>query len=131
MVNQEGEQLGTLVDIVLEAASGRVTQAVLSSEGGESPLPWGRFVWEAEGPELIADVTAQHLRGAPRFRAQEWDREQWPDEVEGYYEAVEEEETGVAGFDTAADATGRAESPTGQAAPKDEPPEPEVAKKPS
>ncbi len=135
VINRAGEPLGTLEDIVFAAATGRVAYALLSIEAGEeahvTPVPWGRFVWEAEGQVLVAEMTAHHLARAPHFRAREWDREEWQDQVEGYFETVEEEETGVAEFDTGAEGTRRAESPTGRGIPPSQPARTEEPEKPS
>ena len=82
--NPQGDTLGTVHDIVLDARSGRVRYAALSYGGflgfGETlvAVPWEAFtVQKIEGRDeynLVLHATEQQIKGATGF-----DRNNWPD----------------------------------------------------
>jgi sporulation protein YlmC with PRC-barrel domain len=78
--NNAGEDLGTIDEIMIDTATGRVAYAVLSYGGflgmGDKlfAIPWRAFTLDQENEEFILDVSKQTLESAPGF-----DKDNWPD----------------------------------------------------
>lgn len=82
--NNEGKDIGTVNDIVIDAASGRVRYAALSYGGflglGDKlfAVPWGAFEYRPakEGDEyhLVLNVSEEKIKSAKGF-----DQDKWPD----------------------------------------------------
>lgn len=86
VVNTEGEQLGSLKELVMDLEDGRVAYAVLSFGGflglGDKlfAIPWEALTLETEDHTFILDVDKEVLKSAPGF-----DKDHWPDNAQ--YEA--------------------------------------------
>ena len=97
--NAQGQEIGEIRDVVVDANNGRVHYAVLEYGGflgmGKKlfPFPLSKFRVTADGDELVLDVPEDRLRKAPGF-----DRSKWPDwnapgyrgTVDQYYESRDE-----------------------------------------
>jgi sporulation protein YlmC with PRC-barrel domain len=86
VVNPEGEELGSIKDLMIDLDDGQVAYAVLSFGGflglGDKlfAIPWEAFSFEAEDHTAILDVDKEVLKNAPGF-----DKDHWPDNAQ--YEA--------------------------------------------
>lgn len=78
--NKHGEELGSIIEIMIDLPSGRVAYAVLSFGGflgiGNKlfAVPWGMLTVDEDQKCFILDVNRTTLENAPGF-----DKEQWPD----------------------------------------------------
>jgi sporulation protein YlmC with PRC-barrel domain len=78
--NLQDEKLGKIDDIMLDAESGKICYAVLSSGGflgmGDKLLaiPWAAIQLDQEQHRFILDVDVERLKNAPGF-----DKSNWPD----------------------------------------------------
>lgn len=92
--NPQGEDLGTLKDIMIDLDAGRVAYAVLSFGGflgmGDKlfAIPWGMLSVDTENKELVLNVDKSVLENAPGFDKDNWpnmaDRT-WASEIYTYY----------------------------------------------
>lgn len=79
VINLQGENLGTIEDIMLDVGNGRVAYAVLSFGGllgmGEKlfAIPWRALTMDADKKCFVLDIQKEHLKNAPGF-----DKEHWP-----------------------------------------------------
>lgn len=107
VVNQQGEKLGKVNDIMLDVPHGRIAYAVMSTGGflglGDKlfALPWSALTLDTEKKCFVMDADAQRFENAPGF-----DKDRWPsgadfdvlqDEIYSYWGAArywDEEETG-------------------------------------
>lgn len=94
--NANGDDLGTIEEIVLDLDRGRVAYAVLAAGGflgmGEKffAIPWDRLTVDMDNKEVILNVDKDLLQNAPGF-----DKDNWPDakdnawvaDVYRYYES--------------------------------------------
>jgi sporulation protein YlmC with PRC-barrel domain len=86
VVSREGEDLGTLKELMLDLDEGRINYAVLSFGGflgmGDKlfAIPWEALTIDTEAHTFILDVNKDQLEDAPGF-----DQDNWPDEAQ--YEA--------------------------------------------
>lgn len=94
--NANGDDLGTIEEIVLDLDRGRVAYAVLGAGGflgmGEKffAIPWDRLTVDMDNKEVILNVDKDLLQNAPGF-----DKDNWPDakdnawvaDVYRYYES--------------------------------------------
>jgi sporulation protein YlmC with PRC-barrel domain len=77
--NNQGEDLGTLEEIMLDTDSGQIAYAVLSFGGflgfGNKlfAIPWQALAVDTENKELILEVSKDKLADAPGF-----DKDNWP-----------------------------------------------------
>lgn len=78
-----GEQVGTIDQLMIEKLSGKVAYAVMSFGGflgiGEDyhPLPWSLLTYNPELGGYEVNVSEDQLKSAPKYsRADEWD---WSD----------------------------------------------------
>lgn len=94
VVNQAGEQLGTIQHIMLEVSSGRVAYAVLSSGGflgiGNKlfAIPWHALTLDTDNKCFVLDVSKERLEQAPGFDEDQWPSmadERWAGDVHAYY----------------------------------------------
>lgn len=92
--NPQGEDLGTLKDIMIDLDAGHVAYAVLSFGGflgmGDKlfAIPWGMLSVDTENKELVLNVDRSVLENAPGFDKDNWpnmaDRT-WASEIYTYY----------------------------------------------
>jgi sporulation protein YlmC with PRC-barrel domain len=86
VVNSEGEQLGKIIDLVLDLDDAQVAYAVLSFGGflgvGDKlfAIPVEALTFRTEDHTVILDVDKDLLKNAPGF-----DKDHWPDNAQ--YEA--------------------------------------------
>jgi sporulation protein YlmC with PRC-barrel domain len=86
VVSPNGEELGTLKELMIDLDEGRVNYAVLSFGGfmgmGDKlfAIPWEALTLNAEEHNFILNVDKEQLENAPGF-----DKDNWPDEAQ--YEA--------------------------------------------
>jgi hypothetical protein len=86
VVNTEGEQLGTIRDLVIDLDDAQIAYAVLSFGGflglGDKlfAIPLEALTFGAEEHTAVLDVDREVLRNAPGF-----DKDNWPDNAQ--YEA--------------------------------------------
>jgi len=89
-----GKELGTLKDVMIDKASGRIAYAVLSFGGflgfGDRyhPLPWERLRYNTELDGYVVDVDPESLEGAPSYADETknpWLDAAFGDSVAGYY----------------------------------------------
>ncbi|AQT54284.1 PRC-barrel domain containing protein [Burkholderia cepacia] len=76
IVASDGEDVGSVFDIVLDLHHGRIAYAVASSGGtGEMlcAIPWSAMKYDIGDKSFHLDVTAAHVKGTPGF-----DDEHWP-----------------------------------------------------
>lgn len=92
--NPQGDDLGNIEDVVIDAASGHVAYAVLSFGGflglGEKQviMPWRSLQTIAPGDTFTLDISEEQLKNAPNFDPNEWpDMEDlhWGDTIHEYY----------------------------------------------
>lgn len=88
------EKLGSVEDVMIDKASGRIAYAVLSFGGflgiGDHyyPLPWEKLRYDPEMGGYIVDVDRDTLEGAPSFTdtaTASWDDEAWSRDVHAHY----------------------------------------------
>ena len=78
--NKQDEDLGDIVEIMLDVPTGRVEYAVLSFGGflgmGDKlfAVPWNALQLDTENKRFTLDVTKERLQEAPGF-----DKDEWPD----------------------------------------------------
>lgn len=81
VVNRDGEDLGKIHELVIDAHSGRMAYAVLSFGGflgmGTKlfAMPWGAFEFSATEDQLVLNVDKDKLKAAPGFEKDAT----WPD----------------------------------------------------
>jgi sporulation protein YlmC with PRC-barrel domain len=80
VVNQAGEDLGKIDDIMIDTPTGRVAYAVLSFGGflgmGDKlfAIPWSRLALDEDRKAFILNIDRAMLERAPGF-----DKDNWPD----------------------------------------------------
>lgn len=80
VVNDSGEALGEIKDIMLDVRSGRVAYAVLSFGSflgmGEKlfAVPWNALKLDTEDKCFVLKIAKEQLKNAPGF-----DKDNWPD----------------------------------------------------
>lgn len=78
IVDDEGEKLGTLKDLMLELTSGQIAYAVLARGGiagmGEKlfAVPWQLVTVDGENERLVAAIDAETLDNSPGFDPDNW-----------------------------------------------------------
>ena len=94
VVNEAGENLGELEEIMLDLNNGRVAYAVLSFGGlmglGDKffAVPWQAFTLNQNREELILNVNKEVLENAPGFDKHNWPQvatSAWLDNVYSHY----------------------------------------------
>lgn len=95
--NSEGEDLGTLEEIMIDIRNGRIAYAVLSFGGflgiGEKlfALPWDVMKLDTEEEVFLLDIDKKTLQNGPGFDKDDWpettaDDDSWLARVYEYYE---------------------------------------------
>ncbi len=88
------EKLGSIEDVMIDKATGRIAYAVLSFGGflgiGDRyyPLPWEKLSYNQEVAGYIVDIDRKILEGAPSFTdkaAVSWYDDAWGRDVYSYY----------------------------------------------
>ena len=75
--NRQGENLGSIYDVMINKRSGQVAYAVMSFGGflgmGDSyhPLPWSVLTYDTSQGGYVVDLDMQRLQGAPSYTASE------------------------------------------------------------
>ena len=96
--DRNGNNLGTISNVMLDKRSGQVAYAVLSFGGflgmGSSyhPLPWNRLHYDSNQGGYMVDVTKEQLEGAPTYSAPEearWEDPAYGRGIDAYYSSVE------------------------------------------
>jgi len=90
--NPDGDDLGTVEDLLVDVRDGRIAYAILSHGGffglGDKlfPIPWRemKLHYDEQETYFVVDATPQFLRRIPSF-----DREHWPDRDKGWTDLVE------------------------------------------
>lgn len=90
--NAQGDDLGRVEDIILDARTGHAAYAILSSPFVDDrkwfAVPWRAFRPAPEEDALILDVPTAKLKTAPRFNEREWpdmSDPAWSSEIHSYY----------------------------------------------
>lgn len=88
--NIEGEDIGTVSDVVCEAFSGRPRFALIGLHGETAPLvvPWEVMQVRPDEPFVLLKASMAELRGAPRAERADWPHatdSQWDRDVYAYY----------------------------------------------
>jgi len=79
VVNRQDEDLGTILEIMLNVRAGHISYAVLSYGGilgiGDKlfAVPWEALSLDTENERFILDVAKERLEAAPGF-----DKDNWP-----------------------------------------------------
>ncbi len=90
------EKLGSVQDVMIDKATGRIAYAVLSFGGflgiGDRyyPLPWEKLTYNVEIGGYVVDINRDMLEGAPSYTDQatsQWNDEAWGRGVYSYYGA--------------------------------------------
>ncbi len=96
VVNLQGEELGTIQDIMVDVPRGRVAYAVLATGGvlglGSRlhAIPWSSLTLDANRKCFVLNVDKQRLEDAPGFDKDHWPSmadPRWATEVHQYYGA--------------------------------------------
>lgn len=94
VVNYQGEDLGSIKEIMLDVPAGRISYAVLSYGGvlgiGDKlfAVPWGALTLDTENKRFTLDVAKDRLENAPGFDKDKWPNmsdQTWAKEVHDYY----------------------------------------------
>jgi sporulation protein YlmC with PRC-barrel domain len=94
VVNREGEDLGTIEEIMLETDNGRIAYAVLSFGGlmgmGDKlfAIPWNLLQLDARQKRFVLNVSRERLKTAPGFDKNNWPRmadSEWSNEIADFY----------------------------------------------
>jgi len=78
VVNTQGESLGQVERVMIDAAQGRVAYAILGRGGVFGigvrlyPVPWDCLSFDAKRRCLVLDIDPGRLDKAPAFDAQQW-----------------------------------------------------------
>src|SRR5215469_7076004 len=79
VINQQGESLGKIEEVMLDAIPGRVAYAVLSFGGflgmGDKlfAVPWSSLQWNPQQEAFMINADKRFLENAPGF-----DKDNWP-----------------------------------------------------
>lgn len=99
--NNDGEDLGTIDEIMIDTVSGRIAYAVLSYGGflgmGDKlfAIPWKAFSIDPENEEFILNVSKERLEKAPGFDKNNWPdmaNTEWETNINNFYGLREPEE---------------------------------------
>jgi sporulation protein YlmC with PRC-barrel domain len=97
VVNDKGDSLGDIKEVVIDPSSGRVAYAVVAFGGflsmGEKlfAIPFKRFHYDHENNKYVLNVTKEHLANAPGFDADKWplmSDEKWNRSIYTYYDSA-------------------------------------------
>src|SRR5215216_1679626 len=94
VVNNQGDTVGEIEEVMLDVRAGRIAYAVLSVGGflgiGEKyfAIPWRAFTMDTDNHSFILDVDKQRLENAPGFDKDHWPSmadQSWATQVHSYY----------------------------------------------
>jgi len=94
VVNQEGDDLGSIQDIMIDVQRGSVAYAVMSCGGilgiGDKlfAVPWNALTLDADRKCFVLDATKESFEHAPGFDKDHWPSmadQQWAGEVHDFY----------------------------------------------
>lgn len=94
VVNDQGEDLGDIKEIMLDVRAGRISYAVLSYGGvlgiGDKlfAVPWEALTLDTENKRFTLDVAKERLENAPGFDKDDWPNmsdQTWAKSVHDYY----------------------------------------------
>jgi hypothetical protein len=92
--NRQGENLGTISDVMINKRSGQVAYAVMSFGGflgmGDSyhPLPWSVLTYDTSQGGYVVDIDKARLQGAPSYTSSEasrWSDPSYTSAIDHYY----------------------------------------------
>lgn len=63
----DGDQVGSISNIMIDKLSGKVAYAVMSSGGGGIALPWNALSYDVEKDGYVVDVDRTRLVEAPQM----------------------------------------------------------------
>jgi len=96
VVNQQGETLGDIEEIMLDVRSGRIAYAVLAAGGflgiGEKyfAIPWSALTLDTDRKCFMLNIDKERLKNAPGFDKDHWPSmadQRWAGDVHSYYGA--------------------------------------------
>ena len=89
--NPAGETLGTVDDLMIDSATGRIVYAVMSFGGllglGAQyfPVPWDLVTQDAANDAFVVNLDKARLETAPRYETEtEWTR-RYASEIDSFY----------------------------------------------
>jgi hypothetical protein len=92
--NRQGEQVGTVYDVMIDKRSGRVAYAVMSFGGflgmGQSyhPLPWDVLDYDERQGGYVVDLDKDRMRAAPYYNEHnepDWSSRDYGRQIDDYY----------------------------------------------
>jgi sporulation protein YlmC with PRC-barrel domain len=92
--SQHGNELGQIAEVIMEATTGNVVYAVLTSDGflglGEKlfAIPWRALQQPTAAQTFRLDMTEEQLKKAPGFDKDTWpdlEDRHWGDTIQAYY----------------------------------------------
>lgn len=94
VTNLEGDDIGTLEEIMIDLDTGRVAYVVLAAGGflgvGEKyfAIPWGMVGVDTENQQVVIDLDEETVDNAPGFDKDNWPEanDAWLREVYVYYD---------------------------------------------
>lgn len=95
--NRQGENLGSIYDVMIDKRSGQVAYAVMSFGGflgiGDSyhPLPWSVLTYDVNQGGYVVDIDRDRLQGAPSYGGGDtgrWAEPGYTRRIDDYYGAV-------------------------------------------
>jgi sporulation protein YlmC with PRC-barrel domain len=91
LMSDEGTELGTIKDIVIDRTSGRIAFAVVSFGGtlgiGDKlvAIPWDLFDVNTEGKVFATKIDKEKVKAAPRLESDDWNEFENPDYIRNQY----------------------------------------------
>lgn len=90
ILNDKGEVLGELKEIMVNLATGKIGYAVLKAKQGEKliAIPWDAILYDTIPKLFLANMSTAKLALAPAFDSTScpnMDDETWADEVHSYF----------------------------------------------
>jgi hypothetical protein len=92
--NASGDHLGSIYDVMLDKATGKVAYAIMSFGGflglGEKyhPIPWSMLDYDVDKGGYIVPLTREKLEAAPMYDAEgepDWQDREYGKRVHDYY----------------------------------------------
>jgi sporulation protein YlmC with PRC-barrel domain len=75
VVDRQGDKLGKIHELMIDANAGRLAYAVLAADGKYFAMPWQAFEFSNTENKLILNVDKKKLEAAPGFDK----NDKWPD----------------------------------------------------
>ncbi|AMC99704.1 PRC-barrel domain-containing protein [Halomonas chromatireducens] len=94
--NMQDEELGKVLDVMLDITEGKIRYAVLASGGflgmGDRlfAVPWKALKLDTQNRRFLLDVDVERLKNAPGFDKDQWPNmadATWNSTIESYYAA--------------------------------------------